>query len=94
MAIRYENEKHENIYVFGGLKNLLWASDCEACLHASKLKFWTYKFRNANCNSLLLELFEGYFITIEIQEAADSSLERAEFIVLLSENSAIFINYV
>jgi hypothetical protein len=31
---------------------------------------------------------------MQIQEAADSSLERAQFQVLLSEKSAIFINQV
>jgi hypothetical protein len=42
----------------------------------------------------LLELFEDYFLTIAIQEAAYSSLERADFQVLVNKNSAIFINQV
>ncbi len=52
------------------------------------------KFSYANRNSLLLELFEDYFLTIAIQEAAYSSLERADFQVLVNKNSAIFINQV
>jgi hypothetical protein len=48
----------------------------------------------ANRNSLLLELFEHYFLTMAIQEAADSSLERVDFQVLLNENSAIFMAQV